>query len=132
MSVFRLFPIVLADECDERGGCKEPNKIVRKTELLAYLASAYASYARFQVTQKDAYLSALRAGLKAHDNASQVYALDPNYYDILALQEPYLDSQLLTRANSSWVVVYPTTFDHNRLLTRSILLIHKDIYHLFS
>jgi hypothetical protein len=53
-----------------------------KPELLAYVASAYASYARFQVTQKDAYLSALRAGLKAHDYAAQVYALDPKYYDI--------------------------------------------------
>jgi putative flippase GtrA len=53
-----------------------------KPELLAYIASAYASYARFQVTQKDAYFSALRAGLKAHDYATQVYALDPDYYDI--------------------------------------------------
>src|SRR5262252_2710836 len=53
-----------------------------KPELLAYLASAYGSYARFQVTQKDGYLSALRAGLKAHDYAKQTYALDQNYYDI--------------------------------------------------
>jgi putative flippase GtrA len=53
-----------------------------KPELLAYLASAYASYARFQVTQKDAYFSALKAGLKAHDYAGQVYDLDQNYYDI--------------------------------------------------
>jgi len=53
-----------------------------KPELLAYLASAYASYARFQVTQKDAYFPALRAGLKAHEYAAQVYALDQNYYDI--------------------------------------------------
>ncbi|HLH32563.1 MAG TPA: GtrA family protein [Terriglobia bacterium] len=53
-----------------------------KPELLAYLASAYASYARFQVTQKDSYFTALRAGLKAHDYAEQVYALDKNYYDI--------------------------------------------------
>src|SRR5262252_5995278 len=53
-----------------------------KPELLAYLASAYGSYARFQVTQKDGYLSALRAGLKAHDYAMQTYALDKNYYDI--------------------------------------------------
>lgn len=53
-----------------------------KPEVLAYLASAYGSYARFQITQKDSYLSALRAGLKAHDYAEQVYALDKNYYDI--------------------------------------------------
>jgi len=53
-----------------------------KPELLAYLASAYASYARFQVTQKEAYFTALRAGLRAHDYAEQVFALDKNYYDI--------------------------------------------------
>jgi hypothetical protein len=53
-----------------------------KPELLAYVASAYGSYARFQVTQKGSYLGALRAGLKAHDYALQTYALDNNYYDI--------------------------------------------------
>ncbi|HEY2383800.1 MAG TPA: hypothetical protein VGK48_21710 [Terriglobia bacterium] len=53
-----------------------------KPELLAYLASTYGSYARFQVTQKDAYLGALRAGLRAHDYAVQAYTLDKNYYDV--------------------------------------------------
>jgi hypothetical protein len=51
-------------------------------EVLAYLASAHGSYARFQVTQKGSYFSALRAGLRAHKYAEQVYELDPNYYDI--------------------------------------------------
>ena len=49
---------------------------------------------------------------------------DLDFYNILALQEPYLDSQSLTRANPSWVVVYPSTYDHNHLLTCSVLLIH--------
>ena len=53
-----------------------------KVELLAYLASAHGSYARFQVTQKEAYFSALRAGLRAHRYAEQVYELDKTYYDI--------------------------------------------------
>ncbi len=53
-----------------------------KPELLAHLASAYGSYARFQVTQKQSYFAALRAGLRAHEYAEQVYALDNNYYDI--------------------------------------------------
>ena len=53
-----------------------------KVELLAYLASAHGSYARFQVTQKGAYFSALRAGLRAHKYAEQVYELDRDYYDI--------------------------------------------------
>jgi hypothetical protein len=53
-----------------------------KPEVLAYLASAHGSYARFEVTQKESYFRALRAGLRAHSYAEQVYALDPNYYDI--------------------------------------------------
>lgn len=53
-----------------------------KPELLAYLASCYGSYARFEVTEKESYLSALRAGLKANDYAQQVYAIDKEYYDI--------------------------------------------------
>jgi len=53
-----------------------------RVEVLAYLASAHGSYSRFQVTQKEAYFSALRAGLRAHRYAEQVYELDKNYYDI--------------------------------------------------
>jgi hypothetical protein len=53
-----------------------------KAEVLAYLASAHASYARFEVTQKESYYHALRAGLRAHKYAEQVYALDKEYYDI--------------------------------------------------
>src|SRR5207244_824990 len=53
-----------------------------RPEVLAYLASAHGSYARFQVTQKESYFSALRAGLRAHKYAEQVYGLDKNYYDI--------------------------------------------------
>ena len=51
-------------------------------EVTAYLASAYGSYARFQVTQKGAYFSAMRAGLRAHRYAEQVYQMDKTYYDI--------------------------------------------------
>jgi hypothetical protein len=53
-----------------------------KAEVLAYLASAHGSYARFQVTQKEAYFSAMRAGLRAHKYAEQVYVIDKTYYDI--------------------------------------------------
>ena len=53
-----------------------------KPEVLAYLASAHGSYARFQVTQKASFYRALRAGLRAHKYAEQVYALDKTYYDI--------------------------------------------------
>jgi hypothetical protein len=51
-------------------------------EVMAYLASTHGSYARFEVTEKGSYYHALRAGLRAHKYAEQVYALDKNYYDI--------------------------------------------------
>src|SRR5215510_3316541 len=51
-------------------------------EVLAYLASAHGSYARFEVTQKGSFYRAMRAGLRAHKYAEQVYALDKMYYDI--------------------------------------------------
>jgi hypothetical protein len=51
-------------------------------EVTAYLASAHGSYARFEVTQKGSFYHAMRAGLRAHKYAEQVYALDKNYYDI--------------------------------------------------
>src|SRR5262245_5819625 len=53
-----------------------------KPEVIAYLASAYGSYARFEVTQKGSFYHAMRAGLRAHKYAEQVYALDKMYYDI--------------------------------------------------
>jgi predicted Zn-dependent protease len=53
-----------------------------KADILAYLGSVHGSYARFQVTQKGSYFSALRAGLRAHKYAEQAYELDKNQYDI--------------------------------------------------
>lgn len=53
-----------------------------RNEILAYLASAQGSFARFQVTQKGAYFSALRAGLRAHRNAQSVFNADSSFYDI--------------------------------------------------
>src|SRR5262245_10813549 len=53
-----------------------------RIETTAYLASVWGSFARFQVTQKEAYFSALRAGLRAHKHAEEVYNMDKTYYDI--------------------------------------------------
>jgi hypothetical protein len=53
-----------------------------QAEVLAYLASAHGSIARFEVTQNGSYYRAMRAGLRAHKFAEQVYALDNAYYDI--------------------------------------------------
>ena len=59
------------------------NKYAR-IETLSYLASSYGSLARFQLTRKNAYYSALRAGMKALRYARQVDQIDPNYYDVYA------------------------------------------------
>jgi hypothetical protein len=53
-----------------------------KIEITAYVASAHGSYSRFKVTQEEAYFAALRAGLRAHKYAEQVYEMDKSYYDI--------------------------------------------------
>lgn len=53
-----------------------------RIEVLSYLASSYGSLARFQLTRKSAYYSALRAGMKAIGYARQVYETDPHYYDV--------------------------------------------------
>jgi tetratricopeptide (TPR) repeat protein len=55
-----------------------------RTETLSYLASSYGSLARFQLTRKNAYYSAMRAGMKAIRYAQQVYQTDPSYYDVYA------------------------------------------------
>jgi hypothetical protein len=53
-----------------------------RIELLSYLASSYGSLARFQLTNKSANFSALRAGMKALNYARQVHEMDPQYNDV--------------------------------------------------
>jgi hypothetical protein len=53
-----------------------------RIEILSYLASTHGSHARFQVTQKEAYFSAMMAGRRAHKYAEQVFEADKAYYDI--------------------------------------------------
>lgn len=54
-----------------------------RSELLSGMASAHASYARFQITQKNAYLNALRAGLRARTFGDEARQLDPENPDLL-------------------------------------------------
>ena len=44
-------------------------------------------------------------------------------YDVLILQEPYIDSYGNTKATSNWRVVYPTSFLSRTHPTRSVMLI---------
>ena len=53
---------------------------------------------------------------------------DPNEWDILLLQEPYLDKVELTRASTHWNVIYPptkTADNHNTI--RSVILLNTNI-----
>jgi hypothetical protein len=53
---------------------------------------------------------------------------DPNEWDILLLQEPYLDKVELTRASTHWNVIYPptkTADNHNTI--RSVILLNANI-----
>ena len=53
----------------------------------------------------------------------------PNNWDLIALQELYLDSIGLTRVNSFWNVIYPSNKNleiQNRV--RSVILVNTKIY----
>jgi len=53
---------------------------------------------------------------------------NPKKWDILALQEPYLDYLGLTRANSHWNVIYPSNKNlENQNRIRSIILVNTNI-----
>ena len=48
-------------------------------------------------------------------------------FNILAVQEPYLDHPNNTRATSHWSVVYPARHRDGGPRTRSVILVHKSI-----
>jgi hypothetical protein len=54
--------------------------------------------------------------------------LDPQKYDIAAIQEPVINYVNLTTSNSHWNIIYPTTHHTaNAKRTKSIILINKRI-----
>ncbi|KAF8583133.1 hypothetical protein K439DRAFT_1301786, partial [Ramaria rubella] len=54
-------------------------------------------------------------------------SLDPRKYDIVAVQEPWLDKLGRMRASGKWEVVYPTRHTDKPGKIRSILFISKNI-----
>ncbi|PIL37604.1 hypothetical protein GSI_01298 [Ganoderma sinense ZZ0214-1] len=56
-----------------------------------------------------------------------LHSADPRDYDILAIQEPYIDHLRLTRASSRWTVVYPDGHLDSELPCRSVLLVNTAI-----
>lgn len=52
----------------------------------------------------------------------------PRDYDIICIQEPYLDDLGLTRATTGWYVIYPTKHrKEEEGRTRSVILVNKKI-----
>ena len=51
-------------------------------------------------------------------------AANPSEWDILALQEPWIDHLGNTRANSKWSVIYPTPAGQINLPPRSTILVN--------
>ncbi|OBZ68140.1 hypothetical protein A0H81_12023 [Grifola frondosa] len=52
-----------------------------------------------------------------------LHAANPDNYDLLLLQEPYLDHLNLTRANHHWTVVYPSRHHDDDTRSRSVILV---------
>ena len=72
--------------------------------------------------------------LQQNVNKSNVAQLDllnstnPNDFDVIAIQEPYIDHLKNTRATPHWRVVYPSVRDPDTApRARSILLINKKL-----
>lgn len=61
---------------------------------------------------------------KSNTAQSDVINLSPKDWDIICIQEPYLDFQNLTRSTQSWNVVYPHTHSTARV-SRSVMLISR-------
>ena len=61
-----------------------------------------------------------------HDLLSRAHSKD---WDIIALQEPYIDHLNLTRAGQSWNVIYPSNKGLNgQAHIRSIILVNTNIH----
>jgi hypothetical protein len=54
-------------------------------------------------------------------------SLNPNDWDIIALQEPYIDFKGVTRTTPPWYVVYPSHHYTTLQDTRSVMLINKKL-----
>jgi hypothetical protein len=48
-------------------------------------------------------------------------------YDIIALQEPYIDKVSNARANSHWRVIYPTLKDTDKSRMRTVMFVNKSL-----
>ena len=67
--------------------------------------------------------------LNKSDTAQQdlINSIDPNIYDILVLQEPYIDFLGNTHANQRWYPLLPSTHHNNPKKFQTVTFINKGI-----
>src|SRR5580698_1720821 len=58
---------------------------------------------------------------------SLINSIHPNNYDLILLQEPYLDHNRRTRANPNWRVVYPSSYYTDNSAIRAVILVNTKI-----
>ena len=79
-----------------------------------------------QLTQLRIWQQNLNKSLTAQEDL--LHRATPTNYDILALQEPYLDTLKNTRATRHWIVHYPTVRDRDTSgRTRATILVNKHL-----
>src|SRR5262245_30548707 len=54
-----------------------------------------------------------------------INTLDPEDYDLILIQEPYIDFNRKTRANHRWRVVYPSSYYADNSPVRSVILVNS-------
>jgi len=59
--------------------------------------------------------------------SDMLHTLDPDVYDIAAIQEPYLDHTHNSRASPNWYTLYPKEHYAKPDRTQSLLLINRRI-----
>ena len=65
---------------------------------------------------------------KSHIAHHHILNTNPSLFNIILIQEPWLDSYSKARGNHHWCILYPTNcYDDNHNMIRSIMLINTNI-----
>src|SRR5882672_9850614 len=82
------------------------------------LTPSNGSKAKFRIRQQNTNKSLIA-------QTDMLHRADPKLFDIIAIQEPYLDHFHNTRASQHWYMVYPREHFVNPGKTRSVILMNK-------
>lgn len=62
-----------------------------------------------------------------HAQTDLIHSAGPNTYDIIAIQEPYLDWRNTTRASNKWTPILPPSHGNPNTRTRSTILVNTSL-----